>query len=166
VGDSIGSPDEERPEPVLGLRLGLREDDQAQGRLKPPDVVDPRPVPGLDIPGGEGVEAGRRLRQESAGGLHQELPVVDVVADQLLQRPGVHRLVEALAGEEVEVRETLETVGQDQRRRDRAGLANDGDVEELLPGQQVLLHLDLEREAREEVGEHEARESCARGSSS
>jgi len=93
VGDSIGSPAKKLPEPVLGLRLGLREDDQAQGRLKPRDVVDPRPVPGLDsivgredvrLPGGEGIEAERRLRQESAGGLHQELPVVDVVADQLL----------------------------------------------------------------------------------
>ena len=165
VGNSIGSPAEELPEPVLGLRLGLREDDQAQGGLKPRDVVDPRPVPGLDsivgrkdvrLPGGEGIEAERGLRQESPGGLHQELPVVDVVADQLLQRPGVHRLVEALVGEEVEVRETLETIGQDQRSRHRAGLANDGDVEELLPGRQVLLHLDLERGAREEVGEREA----------
>jgi len=48
ANDSIGSPAEELPEPVLGLRLGLREDDQAQGGLKPRDVVDPRPVPGLD----------------------------------------------------------------------------------------------------------------------
>jgi hypothetical protein len=83
------------------------------------------------------------------------LPVVDEVADQLPQRPGVERFLVRLKGHQVVRRQVLEAIGQ--RPGERPGPpANEDEVDELLLERQVELRLHGDGRALEEVDSGQA----------
>jgi hypothetical protein len=116
----------------------------------------PRNLPGQSLgePGAHRVQAELILGQQLRRARADELSVGDIVADQLLHRPGVQCLVMRLEGDQIVFGQVIQPVGQPDIDPPTS-TANDHHVEELLLFGQVELDLNREGQAGEEVGQEQ-----------
>ena len=161
-------PAEQFPGRVARMLGDLAEDDQPH-RGRPPGEVEharpggrgERPVfrQSLRRAGGDGIKLELLFGDEAirrAG----ELAIVDVVADQFVQRPAVQGFVVGFVGQQVVGAQTVQAIGQRHRRWGPFGrLFDDHHVQQLTLQGQFLFQFHLPRGIPEQVGEGDAKQA-------